>query len=119
MPSSPHSGNPELEIPSILSIFRTGLNAFSYFQNFSSKKPLALRIPRTAHVSLRYGYFLEPPDSQFAFLSNKGDSLFFFSEGASADYIITGAWSAKAAKEVKNVVLGEASNIMACNCRVI
>jgi len=29
---------------------------------------------------------------------------FFLSEGGSADYIITGAWSAKAAKEVKNVL---------------
>lgn len=30
------------------------------------------------------------------------NSSFFFSEGGSADYIVTGAWSAKAAKEVNS-----------------
>ena len=77
----------------------------SHQYSWPKRLPMPSEFQDAARVLLCCGYFLEPCDSRFAFLSIKGDSLFFLSEGGSADYIITGAWSAKAAKEVKNVVV--------------
>ena len=58
--------------------------------------------------------FVGPQLCSERFLVIKGHLCFFLSEGGSADYIITGAWSAKAAKEVRNVIVGRA-----CNCHAI
>jgi len=38
--------------------------------------------------------------SKLSSVPERSAFCFFFSEGGSADYIVTGAWSAKAAKEV-------------------
>lgn len=42
-------------------------------------------------------------------------ALLFFLEGASADYIVTGAWSAKAAKEVLSLIITPHESSGLCN----